>query len=199
MPLCGSSRNSTLHHAGDGPCVSNYSVDAASAASCLFRPNLRSILQCLNNIVCQNNDGKSFLFLLVQVSVLQSVVASPHLPDHPHLPSISPNADLSSPQVFTKLIARFFFFFLHPSLLRFTLFSRLLLHRESAFLSAASPHHLKIKPCFFFFSFKPITCVSRQELHFISTPEHRVNMKMGQRQISQRSSSSMKKNWSKRN
>lgn len=75
----------------------------------LFRRNFSSILQCLNNIACQNIDRKSFL-LLLQVPALLSVFVSPHLPDHPHLSSISPNTGLCSPQALTKLTARFFFF-----------------------------------------------------------------------------------------
>lgn len=150
LSLCSSSRSSTLHHAGDDALVSDYSVYAASAAICCSG----SIFECLNNTVFQNSDSKHFLFLLVQISVLPSVFASPHLPDHPHLSSISPNTALYSPQVFTKLVARFF---APVFVMMYFLFSRQ--YHESAFLSAASPHHhiLKISP--FFFSLTNYMCL----------------------------------------
>lgn len=153
LSLCSSSRSSTLHHAGDSALVSDYSVYAASAASCCSG----SILECLNNTVFQNSDRKHFLFLLVQISVLLSVFASPHLPDHPHLSSMSPNTGLYPPQVFTKLVARFF---APVFVMMYFLFTRPLLYHESAFLSAASPHHhiLKISP-FCFFSLTNYMCL----------------------------------------
>lgn len=101
---------------------------------------------------------KSFLFLVVQISVLLSVFVFLHLPDHPHLSSISPNTDYILHRSSLNSLPDFF---APVSVMIYFLFTRPLLHHESAFLSAASLHHhvLKIKPLFFFF-FKPITRVS---------------------------------------
>lgn len=60
------------------PIIQEMLLQLLQLLSCfmLFRRNFSSILQCLNNIACQNIDRKSFL-LLFQVSALLSVCVSP--------------------------------------------------------------------------------------------------------------------------